>query len=288
MDIWSGRDSETIRDIFVNLDVYSKIKNMQTHLLLAGAKKAQLWYRMFEDEENYSLCPCVKDSPSTLPQKPHSICYGTGIVGGYRKYGYKELIVYRKNAQEVLNIDDYKTNYDIDIVGNTIETDWIDLDQDIIAGTKIIYYNYGNTMSKVLFSTDGANWRQELALYPASKFKIRITDIDNLFECVRFRIQVKPQPFILLSERPPSRLIALIREGLKENPFDIECWTIGSSVLYSGDLIRWMEGYYKGQFYSVSSVRVSQFVRTADESETLTQVLGMRRILPAEQLSRIW
>lgn len=287
MGWWGGRNTERVRDRIVGWGGYEKIVKMQEELLLGGGKKAILWQR----RESGEKCLCMRGG---LPQSPHSVCYGTGIVGGYRQINSREIYLYRDN-NKIRVYSDEKGSEEYLIVGNSVETDWFDgrTEGGFVGSVEFVVYRGGGTV--VEFSIDGIEWRGELEL-PVERFKIRLRDIDNVFEICRVRIKERKDNWMYFAENPPLRMEQLFRWGVDVQPFDVRVWTISDRVmLKTGDVIRWLEGYYEGLRYSIVNVRVTQFVRERDmkepdrgSSNVLTQVVGARKIKSSEELFRLW
>jgi len=286
MSWWGGRDqnTDTVRDWFVTFGAFQKVTEMQYNLLTAAGKKCELWFRNLSTTEK---CPC---NTNNTPLNPHYICYGTGYVGGYSKYGYREWTIYRK-SNTILRFFDGTNAYDMTIAGNAVTTNDIVGTNPVIAPMLSDTYGAGMT---VKYSIDNTNWTDTLNL-PVAKFKIRISNISALFEASRFRVKTTATPWIYLSENPPTRFEQLFKQGLDSTPFDIRTWTIGDFRLYSGDVIKWLEGQYVDQRYTMVNTRPTQFVKDYDEqvadrysSDLLSQIATMRKVKQSEQLGRIW
>lgn len=288
MAFWGGRSSvcdeaiTTPRSRVLSFRSYDKILNMQTELISVGGKRVSLWMRDWSGE----VCPCVKENQ---PASPHSICWGTGWAGGYKKFGYREWSVYRKGITLYRFVDESQNNYDIvpTVVGNQhiVTTGWIsgaDLTGPLLSDGK----RRGLTIE---FSLDDLVWTASLGL-PVVQFKMRVTADDNTdFEIMRVRgRELVGDNYILLSEVPPRRLKELERAGVKESIVDIRCWTLGTPFLYTGDMIQWEKGHALGDRYVVVDKKISQMRRSDTELKTITQVLGMRFIRTPQQLARVW
>lgn len=288
MSWWSGIHTRSPRDRFVSWNSYSKIVEMQNELLKAGGKKALYWQRRKSGE----VCPCARNG---MPQSPHSICYGTGIVGGFRLYNSREIYLYRVDNNIKVWSDEKGIVETYPIVANMIETDWYDGNTfDFVGKIESVVYKGG---TRVEFSSDGINWFDTNNFnLPVDQFKIKLSNIDTLFEVCRIRIKEKNDNWMYFAENPPLRMEQLFRWGIDMQPFDVRVWTISDNVIIrTGDVIKWLEGYYAGERYTVVNARVTQFVREKDNntpdldsSNVLTQILGMRKVKSAEELFRIW
>ena len=280
---WGGRDSATPKERILSYNGYDKIKDMQTALLKTGAKRALLWTRYY-DADNIQVCPCTNSEG--LPQSPHSICYATGIVGGYRRWGYQEWIIYRTDSTHLI-VYDYSTGTTFPIRGNTIISDWLIVADNATSDALIEVYMYGHTASVVKYSIDGNNWVDNLVILPP-KFKIEISNIDSLFESLRIAIKISDENYIYLSESPPERMEELLRHGMDSSSFEIRCWTVLDKILRTGDVIKWTEGRFNGQLYTLVPMRVSQLPNSESTSDMLSQFVGMRRVKLGEQLAKLW
>lgn len=295
MPYWSGLHSVTPRDRIVSWNGYDRVVEMQEQLLKTAGKKAVVWQRIDIGER----CPCARGG---MPMSPHSICYGTGIVGGYVQFNRREVYVYRSSDSEVKVWDMFNNVVQVlNISGGSVESDWIDGRGGVLVADFLGYNLYKRGSAEVLISVDGVNWvnlENENVIFPVDRFKVKLNNITSQFEVLRLRISKEKENWWYFAENPPLRMEQLFRWGIDVQPFDVRVWTIIDEkkglVFRTGDLILWLEGYYAGYRYSVVNNRVTQFVRErdygidSDSSGILTQVLGMRKVKSAEQDYRVW
>jgi len=279
---WSGKDTPSIRDRFLSFNSFDKIRGMQEELLNAGGKKCHVWFRVY----THGSCTCVEEDGQA--KSNHPVCYGTGFIGGYEKYGYDTFVVYRKDSNTLRVVGD-GVDETVPILSNQVEFDWIQAKDEY--GGDVEYKLEGKrSRATVEFSSNGVDWSGTLTFpVQTGQFKVRITSIDGFLESLRFRVKKVDDVFIRLSENPPRRLEQLLREGLIQEPFDIRAWTISRDfIITSGDIIEWIEGVWTGERYIATTLTQSQFVLDAEQSSFLTQILGMRKIRSVEQLYRVW
>lgn len=279
MTWWAGASTAHVRDRIVGWGGLQKIQGMQEELLMAGGKRSRFWQRLWAG----SLCPCVKENQ---PQVPHSICYGTGWVGGYKEYGWREWLIYRKSAL-LYGVITPEGSYDIipTVVGtqHTVTTNYI---PGTMLTAGLVKSNQARTGITITYSVNSTVWTPTLT-GPVTQFKIRIVAEERNIEIVRVRGKESADE-ILISEQPPRRVAELLKWGLEDKVGDIRCWTIAQPVLYSGDIVEWKEGQWDGQRYTIVDKKASQFRKTATESEAITQLLSMRKADLSQQIGRIW
>jgi hypothetical protein len=295
MPYWAGLHTTTPRDRIVNWEGYYRIVDMQEQLLKTAGKKAVVWQRLSAGEK----CPCMRND---MPMNPHSICYGTGIVGGYRQFNRREIYVYRSGSNEIKIWDEYNNSVQV-LSGAVVESDWIDGNSGINVVGDMEWDVKKEGSVSIWISFSGISWEEVIAgrkfSFPVERFKLRLMNIDSRFEILRIRLSRDSDNWWYFAENPPLRMEQLFRWGIDVQPFDIRVWTIIDEkkglVLRTGDLLHWLEGYYAGYRYSVVNNRVTQFVREADAgvadsngSGILTQILGMRKVKSAEQDYRVW
>jgi hypothetical protein len=295
MPYWAGLHTTTPRDRIVSWEGYYKIVDMQEQLLRTAGKKAVVWQRLSAGEK----CPCMRND---MPMNPHSICYGTGIVGGYKQFNRREIYVYRSGSNEIKIWDEYNNSVQV-LSGAVVESDWIDGNSGINVTGDMEWDVKKEGSVSVWVSFNGISWEEVLVgrkfSFPVERFKLRLTNIDSRFEILRIRLSRDSNNWWYFAENPPLRMEQLFRWGIDMQPFDVRVWTIIDEekglVLRTGDLLHWLEGYYAGYRYSVVNNRVTQFVREVDagvadsnSSGILTQILGMRKVKSAEQDYRVW
>jgi hypothetical protein len=292
---WSGLHTITPRDRVVSWDGYGKIVDMQEKLLRTAGKKAVVWQRLSAGVK----CPCMRND---MPMNPHSICYGTGIVGGYKQFNSREIYVYKSGVDEIKIWDEYNNVVQV-LNGTVMESDWIDGKSGINVVSNMSWQVKKEGSIEIWISFNDVNWElleegKEFK-FPVERFKLRLLDVDNKFEILRIRLNKEANNWWYFAENPPLRMEQLFRWGIDVQPFDIRVWTIIDEskglVFRTGDVVLWLEGYYAGYRYSIVNNRVTQFVREADtgvadsnSSGILTQIMGMRKVKVAEQDYRIW
>jgi len=300
MGWWSGIDTVSPRDRFVTWDTYSKIRDLQLSLLKATAKKAYWWSLLYQGV----CCSCSKESEG-VPENPHDLCYGTGIVGGYHLFGTHEWIVTLDfvTGSGLLMVVDVNKGVIVSVGGSVsddeIVSDWIDVsDLSLSDFAPMQYRLYRADIGTVQFSYIGDFWEDSLYL-PHDKFRVRIvgTNVKRKFRSLRLRVVDRAAPWVYLSETPPLRLEQLFRWGIDTQPFDVRVWTIldGDALLKTGDIVEWLEGAWSGMRYTVVSNKISQFPVVSDASvpetssfKLLSQVLSMRKVKVSEQDGRVW
>ncbi len=279
MSFWTGRKEDggisRARDKMLSFGARERILDLQDELLTAGGKKVFLWLRRWTGE----FCVCNKQGQVI---SPHSICWGTGLVGGYRKYGFIDWIIYKKTDLKYGVITPI-LDYEVSMVNNQVTTNWIN-------GTGFIGDVTKNVLRRdiqVQYTVDDLIWSDNLTL-PQTQFKIRI-NINDDFEIIRVRgAKINHKDYILMSEVPPRRLMELQPSGLKDLVADIRGWTLSSPYLSTGDVIEWREGSWKNKRYTIVDRKVSQLKINENESSTVSQILGMRQLEQFHQIGRIW
>lgn len=300
MSWWSGVHTNSIRDRFIVWDSYDKLREMQLLLLKSGAKKARWWSLLYQGV----LCPCAKEN-NGVPQNPHYLCYGTGVLGGYHLFGTYEWMITRDfvtGSNGLMAIDINKgvvINTGGTISDNQIVSDWIDAQGYRSTGFVQAQYDlYRDNAGKVEFTTSGDAW-QDALYFPCSSFRVRVTgqDVVSRFRYLRLRVFERDDAWVYLSETPPLRLEQIFRWGIDTQPFDVRVWTImdGDAVLKTGDIIEWLEGAWTGMRYTVVNNKISQMPLLEDTFrpsvvafKVLSQVLSMRKVKASEQDAQVW
>lgn len=279
MSWWGGLHTPYLRERFVGWNAYQKMLDMQKQLLITGAKRAKLWTKLWNGEK----CICVEDEQQ---QTPHHVCYGTGWVGGYKEYGWREWLIYKKSATLYRFISDVGS-YDIvpqvnaDI--HTVISNWIPADDLLLSIVKSMF-KLRNL--EIYFSVDGINWVSSVQ-FPVAEFKIKV--VGKAFDMEVIRVRGKEGvDEVLFSEAPPRKFEEWIRSGMHSETVDIRCWTINEPLIFTGDIVEWLEGHWIGERYAIVDLKASQFRTSDTESSVLTQFTGMRHIETYQQTGRIW
>ncbi len=279
MSWWAGLHTPFLRERFVGWNAYQKMLDMQKQLLITGAKRAKLWTKLWTGEK----CICVVDDQQ---QTPHHICYGTGWVGGYKEYGWREWLIYKK-SDLLYRFISAVGSYDVapQVVGDvhTVVSDWILADDLLPSVIKNMSYLRNITVS---YSVNDTAWVDSIQ-FPVTRFKIKIVGRAVDMEVIRVRGQEGVEE-VLFSEAPPRKFEEWIRSGMHSEIVDIRCWTINEPLIFTGDIVEWLEGHWIGERYVVVDLKASQFRTSDTESSILTQFTGMRHAENYQQTGRVW
>lgn len=283
MSYWSGYSTKYARDKITGCDSVAQIKAMQRELLIAGAKSAKVWKRIWSGVK----CSCVM---SERPVRPHMVCYGTGIVVGFRQLGYEDIVVWRDFDSSVVSgvVNNSVLNVSVvDLGGGNVQvvTDWISGSD----WSGELQWFRNKNWGSVEVSIDDMNWFNvnELVL-PVDKFKIRISgNVDFGF----FRAKVRKRgenELWLISEQPVRRLEELLRWARAEVTGDVSAWCLADEPeLWTGDLLEWTEGRFVSKRFKVVDRVMTQFKVDDNSSEPITQRITLKYVTPGSQESLI-
>lgn len=283
MSYWSGYSTKWARDRIIGWDGVAKIKAMQRELLVAGAKSAKVWKRMWSGVR----CSCVM---SERPVKPHMVCYGTGVVVGFRQIGYDDIVIWREFDREDVRavIGDREIGISVVNLGNrdvSVVTEWIDGQGWVGELNWFRNKNWGS----VEITVDDAEWFEVNSLVlPVERFKVRINGNDN-FGFFRAKVRKKnEQELWLISEIPVRRLEELLRWARAEVTGDVSAWCLADEPeLWTGDLIEWTEGKFMNKRFKVVDRVMTQFKMNEDVSVPITQRVTLKYVTPGSQESLI-
>jgi len=230
------------------------------------------------------ICWCFKDN---IPDARHKLCYGTGFLNGYQRYGYRTITWATTSSDITLdNVRIAGRQKELFVLKQGtegfIETEWVDLSEN----KEYVYFELfektevpGKSWIEAYYSFDGTNWTQftDVSTIPFSnKIKFRVylkrnsiqTRIPTL-QYFRFRFRIRPTlreenprfdvdiPAILAVKSTAERILKQTEQGIVHT-FPTSFLVLPEHRLESRDVSMFLVGTYKDlRFYSENNREVT-------------------------------
>jgi len=251
-------------------------------------------------------CWCNKDG---IPDSRHKLCYGTGYLDGYQKYGYITKTFSTTSPNLILSNIRVSGNFGESFIlkqgtEGYVETDWIEL-------TNNKEYKYfkifekiediGNFWIETFYSLDGINWISftDVSTIPLSEEKIKfriylkrasIQMRMPSFQYFRFRFRTSPtlrelnprfeidEPAILTVKSATERVLQQTEHGLVQT-FPIRFQISPEFRIESRDIAMFLMGTYKDlRFQSENSKEA-----TVGKDQKILNIIFDTRFIYKEQ-----
>lgn len=99
-DVWVSQNSVISEWGLGEEDLWARLVDRHNEILLTGGVHADLWKQV--DNGQGQRCTCIKQETGQA-DKRDPICYGTGVVGGYEKFGFSTIFLAASNPGLVLD-----------------------------------------------------------------------------------------------------------------------------------------------------------------------------------------
>lgn len=258
-DVWVSHNTAIDDWAFRGRDLWDRVIDRHNELLSTGGIPCGLWQRVLRGP----TCVCRKDETGQVESRC-PICYGTGIIKGFEKFGYATVLLSMATGTAVFENTQKKRTSPFQIE---------------IADRKTVGYIYspiyhvrGNLgfvgwrlwaangprddktdLITVEYSVDGGETytRLDSDTVPLQErsFTLRLrvtlhrenTDQHPYFSALRLRFQMSQYPRILITKRSFPEQTLLESFGLREKADGVTWWTTPTLGIPSGDIVRLQE-----------------------------------------------
>lgn len=288
MSYWGSRERESVNA----WNLIDSIKSQSLTGLKIGGEKANLWI----PRDNGLVCSCKRPETDAF-EKMCISCYGTGKIGGYRKYGYKYIYISSIDTDLILNdlvlFEDFRP-FRLRIADNKLTgyLETSDLYVDNSEGreysweAKIYVKDVGGSY-RIDYSIDGGvTWKEltqdnlmrEPFLVGLIRFRIVLSreslDIRSpYFEIFRFRWLDRDSDIVYISRVRSPKDEKKDKYGLSDSEGSLRFWTIVDEDLKPLSFIKFIEGPHVNDVYSIFD-----FNKTFFQGKLLRQTFSGRVI----------
>lgn len=239
-DVWVSQNYVIGEWGFDKQDLWDRVVDRHNELLSTGGIPCSLWYRT-------NNLPCTSEKDETGQHDARCpVCYGTGWVGGYEKFGFSTIHVAANSNIELENIEIRKTSpWQLEIArGETTGRIYSPIyhvrDSIRFIGAQLVGFNgmrdARQTLFTIEYSVDGGKTylpisNSELLDNETFTLRFRVTlsrtnmDQNPYLRVFRARFQMSEYTRILISKRSFPEQTLLESFGLREKSDGLTWWT---------------------------------------------------------------
>lgn len=204
---WTSQRLPQIRNIIDRYKLYDRIAVNNLTLIQGFGSPCTIWNNVAitstgSMSQNLTRCYCWDDQ-KTSPDKTHFLCFGSGFLGGYQKYGYNEIVFstpspYTPSSTSIVIGGTRGSTFMLSgtSLSESVTTERYHLDKFKEIDYFLANDDYDATQSRIeyQYSVDDATW-VDIPVYGYSESPIAnrrgILSINEEIEYIRFRIILK-------------------------------------------------------------------------------------------------
>jgi hypothetical protein len=275
------RSKQTVED----LKLIERARERQRYTLETVGEHVHL----FSQKQIGDKCSCIRED---IPKGDCWVCYGTGWVGGYDKYGYNTILVgwHTKNLK-MSNIEQDVGIYPLSLklthgaLDGFIETDWYGMQSPIeFDSYKFQSYRNGDKAWITPYCQFGSEntWSEFTALedrikdQTKVKFRFEFKKLKNvrppLFELLRFRYKWMEDPIIKIEKGKTTKKLELNEQGFNNMMVNVNYVTMPDPKIYTTDFIEFLSDKRRVKITETTSMDPANKPVTVDMSVRIIQI----------------
>jgi len=273
------RSKQTVED----LKLIERSKERQRFTLETVGEHVYL----YSQKQIGSKCSCVEEY---IPKGDCKVCYGTGWVGGYDKYGYETInIGWHSENVKMVNLEPDLGVFPLALklshgnLSGYLETEWIGLNNVVsFDNFRLQTYRINQTSSITTYVQfgDESNWDELTNLesrilgQTKVKFKFELKKEAQarppLLELFRFRYQWMEDPIVKIEKGKAVKKLELSEHGFNDMTVNVNYVSMPEPKMYTTDFLEFLSDQRR--------TKITEYTPMDPANKTVTVDFSVRNI----------